>query len=333
MKILLIALAYIFSPMISLAQNNNNAFTEREVHFYSSQQLKLAGILSVPASAPGEKEVKHPGIVLCHGPGGYGFADLLKKDTIMPAVSSWLCKEGYVVLRFCYRGVGNSDGAANRLIPLEQVEDIGNAITFLAEQPEVDRNRIGLFGTATGGANVMYRAGIDPRVTCVVSVNGMGDLGRWIRGTRPYWQWLEFKEMIERDRAQRVLTGNSRLVEMNDISVADPESSKKREEMEQKFPAMKKASMLTLESADALITFQPETVVERISPRAAMWICAETDTLVPHDEQYYMYRKAGEPKRLVVIEGETHHSLYFGKGLEKMMTHATQWFNDYLKKQ
>jgi hypothetical protein len=160
----------------------------------------------------------------------------------------------------------------------------------------------------------------------------MGDLGRWMRAIRPYWQWLEFKEMIELDRAQRVLTGNSRLVEQKEIILNDPRTAKMRVELEQKVPAMKTA-MLSLESADALVTFQPETVVESISPRAAMWICAETDALVPRDEQYQLYRKAGEPKRLVVIEGETHHSLYSGKGLEKVMTHATQWFNDHLKSQ
>jgi hypothetical protein len=45
-------------------------------------------------------------------------------DSLMPAVSQWLNRIGLVALRFSYRGVGESEGPAYRLIPLEQVEDI-----------------------------------------------------------------------------------------------------------------------------------------------------------------------------------------------------------------
>ena len=37
----------------------------------------------------------------------------------------------------------------------KQIEDIKNAVTFLSAQPEVDKERIGLWGTSYGGANAI----------------------------------------------------------------------------------------------------------------------------------------------------------------------------------
>jgi len=41
-------------------------------------------------------------------------------------------------------------------MPMRQIEDIRNAVTFLQHQPEVVPERIGLFGVSLGGANVSY---------------------------------------------------------------------------------------------------------------------------------------------------------------------------------
>ena len=213
------------------------------------------------------------------------------------------------------------------------VEDIRNAVTFLQQQEAVDANRIGLLGVATGGANVSYVAAVDQRIKCMVSANGMGDLGRWMRSVRRYWEWVEFNKMLDADRVQRVLTGKSRLVEQKEIIVNDPESAQTRAQMEKQQPDISKTPqrLLSLESAEAIINFRPEMVVDRISPRAAMWICAENDTLVPPEEPQSMFQKAGEPKKLATLNGENHHGLYTGNGFKKMMICATEWFDTYLK--
>jgi len=319
-------------PCVAEAANNESVCTEKEVHFYSGPGLKLKGILSIPVSS-NEGTKKYPAVVLCQGPGGYNNPDIMEMDPLMPPVSTWLCGQGYVTLRFYYRGVGPSEGPAYRLIPLEQVEDIRNAVTFLEQQKAVDTARIGLFGLATGGANVSYTAAVDKRVKCMVSVNGMGDLGRWMREIRRYWEWLDFNKAVEQDRVKRVLTGSSRLLDMSKVIVAAPKTGLHRSEMEEKHPEMTKKNrmLLSLESAEAITAFCPEKTVHRISPRAAMWICAEHDTLLPIDHSRTMYEHAGEPKKLVVVQDEDHHSLYFKEGFEKVMIHTTKWFNDHLK--
>jgi len=304
---------------------------EKKVYFYSGPGLKLTGILSVPPDYE-EGAGKQPGVVLCQGPGGYKNPEAVAIDTLMPTVSQWLNRAGFVALRFSYRGVGESEGPEYRLIPLEQVEDIRNAITFIQQQQEVDADRIGLFGAATGGANVSYVAGIDSRVKCMVSISGMGDLGRWARSTRPYWEWLEWLKVLDKDRVDRVLTGKSRIVQMTDIIPPDPAAKREAAKMAEISSELRATAMLlSLESAEAMSNYRPETVVDRISPRAAMWICAGNDTLVPIDESRSMYQKAKEPKKLVILKGVEHHALYHSPALEQIMTHATEWFDAHLK--
>jgi len=292
---------------------------ERKVFFYSGPGLRLAGILEVPDEQEGSG--RRPGIVLCHAGTG-------TKEIFLPEVSNRLVRKGYVVMRFDYRGVGESEGPECRLIPMEQVEDIRSAITFIQQQDEVDGGRIGIWGASSGGANVSYTAGVDTRVKCMVSVSGTGDMERRMRSGRRYWEWKEFVKTLEEDRKNRVLTGTSRRVVSSEISLPVPTSGMDTLPPP-KSPGAQK-NELSLESAEAMTTFLPETVVDRISPRAAMWIYTAEDAVVPIEESQSMYRKAHEPKKLVVIEGFRHYELYHGPGFECMMTNATEWFNTYL---
>jgi hypothetical protein len=298
---------------------------EKRVSFYSGPGLKLVAILENPA----QRKSRKPGIVLCNGPGG-------GKDGLVDQVSHWFARAGYMVLRFDYRGIGESEGLRNRLIPLEQVEDARNALTFLQQQDGVDPECLGLWGAATGGANVSYLSGVDNRVKCMVSVNGMGDLGRWFRTIRRYWEWLEFIKRLEADRVNRVKTGKSELVETREIITRDPATQHYVEAAQKLLPKRTAyKSYLTLESAEAMMAFKPELVVGRIAPRASMWICASLDTLVPNEQSITMYENAQEPKNLLIIEAEAedqHHALYSGKPFEQMMTASTDWFDAYLKK-
>ena len=292
---------------------------EKQVSFYSGAGLRLAGILEVPDE--GEKGIKRPGIVLCHAGTG-------TKETFLPEISQRLVKKGYAVLRFDYRGFGESEGPECRLIPWEQVDDIRNAITFMQLQGEVDRERIGLWGPSSGGANVSYTAGVDRRVKCMVSVSGMGDMGRWLKDIRRYWEWEEFLQRLEKDRTNRVLSGVSQKVVTAEIVL--PVSSSGMDTLPvPKNPAAQK-NELTLESAESMTQFRPETVVDRISPRAAMWIYTPEDTVVPIEESQSMYQKALEPKKLVAIEGFKHYELYHGAGFDLVMKNTLEWFNTYL---
>lgn len=67
-----------------------------------------------------------PAIVLCHG-----FAGV--KEMLLPAYANSFCDKGYIVLAFDYRGFGESEGEPGRLDPSLQIEDIHNALDFIAK--------------------------------------------------------------------------------------------------------------------------------------------------------------------------------------------------------
>jgi len=154
-----------------------------------SDGIKMRGDLYRPKLA--SKDNRRPAVLFCAGTAG------VKAGTPVQ-MAPYFLDAGFVFLAFDYRGWGESDG---KLIPVEaipkpdekgevtmkvrvvrwqmdfadQVQDIRAAISFLAGEPCVDPERIGIIGTSYGGGLVTWVASVDPRVRCVVAqVPGMG---------------------------------------------------------------------------------------------------------------------------------------------------------------
>ena len=69
-------------------------------------------------------------------------------------------------------------------------------------------------------------------------------------------------------------------------------------------------AQVELASAEAIFAYRPIDVVDRIAPRALMFICVEGDATTPEDHAFALYERAGGPKRLVVQTGTTHYAAY-----------------------
>lgn len=133
---------------------------------FRSGELTLAGVMHTPeGQKPGEKR---PAVMVLHGFGNN--KDLA--NSINPC--NLLTRMGYVTFRFDFRGCGQSEGERGVVIPLEQVEDIQAAVTYLAARSEVDAARIGVVGSSFGAAVAIYAGGIDERIACVISSGGWG---------------------------------------------------------------------------------------------------------------------------------------------------------------
>ncbi len=130
---------------------------QRATSFYS-EGCKIAADLYLPDA--GAQDM--PAVVLAHGFSGV-------KELLLPAYGNRLAAAGFVTLAFDYRGFGGSEGERGRLVPLEQMADIRNAITFLQTLPEVNADAIGLWGSSFGGANSLRVAAVDGRVKAVVA--------------------------------------------------------------------------------------------------------------------------------------------------------------------
>jgi hypothetical protein len=294
---------------------------QEKVNFYSGPGYRLTGILYVPDKLEGGE--RRPGLVLCQG-----YAST--KEINLPYAAERLVGAGYVVLNFDYRGFGESEGPRYRLIPMEQVEDVRNAMTYLESRSEVDGRRIGLWGASLGGANCIYAAAMDPRAKCVVSLVGLGNGERQMHYLRREWEWQEFKRKLVADRKTRVLTGQSQHVHPYDILVTAPEGWKFWEESIKAYPE-RANTKIPLETAEAMIEFKPEEVVHRIAPRPVLFFSAEEDALTPLVEQQTMFNNAGEPRKLVVFSGIDHHGVYKQPTYQKVLDMSLEWFDKYLK--
>lgn len=266
----------------------------RKVSFFSEGH-RLDGLLFSPDDVkPGEQR---PGVVLCVG---YTYL----KTMVMPDIAKILTKLGYVALTFDYRGFGDSDGPRWRLIPNEQVNDARAALTFLADQPYVDPERLAVIGISLGGSNAVTVGAVDARIKAVVAIEPMGDGRRWLRSLRRYAEWMDFEDRLAADRLQRVKTGASESVDPHEIAIPDSASKAFLDAVANEFPQMQ--CKVPLETADALIEYSPESVVHRIAPRPLLLIHGRRDQMVPVEESISLAQAAGQSAQLDLIPDMEH---------------------------
>ena len=290
---------------------------QRIVHFFS-EGSRIEADYFLP-DHPGLDNQSLPGIVLCHGYSGMRFQ-------LLPDFGRIFADAGYAVLSMDYRGFGGSEGPKWRLMPLEQVEDIRNAITFLQQQAEVDAQRIGLWGTSNGGAHIAYVAGVDERVKAAVGQVGYGDGWHLFMDMRNAKQRSELLETIAADRRERVLTGRGSGADIPTI-LCNEETRNYFGEVFEESPEFR--SVIPWESVEAHMEYRPIDVVHRIAPRALMLIGAEHDEVCRIDGYRKMFERAGEPKRFVSLP-ITHYEIYTPEGVEKTAAMALEWYREHL---
>ncbi len=291
---------------------------KKAINFYS-EGVRLVGDIYYPDDLkPSEQRA---GIVLCHGYTGV-------KDLYLPDNARVLNEAGYVVMTFDYKGWGDSEGSRSRLAPYSRVADVQAALTFLGTVPQVDAERLGIYGTSYGGATVVWTGAVDPRVKCVVSVVGIGDGARWMRSVRRPDEFHDLLERARQDRVQRVVDGKSEFVKREEILLPDRQSAELAAAARRNNPAA--VGTIPLEYVDETLQFAPEWIVDRIAPRPVLFITTDDDRLVPPEESFRLYERAGEPKKLVVLEGYGHYEVYMEPAFHEVMQATVAWYRQHL---
>jgi len=291
---------------------------KRAVEFYS-EGFKLCGDVYTPDGLQAG-EVR-AAVLLCHGYTGV-------KDLYLPDNAKTLNDAGYVVMTFDYKGWGDSEGTRSRLAPYSRVMDVQAAMTFLALQPEADEDRIGLYGTSYGGATVSWVGAVDQRAKCIVSVVGIGHGARWMSRVRRVDEWRDLLEQSKSDREARATTGQSQMVERSEILLPDRQSAELAAAARRNNPAA--VSTIPMEYVDDTVGFNPEWIVGHISPRPILFITSDEDRLVLPEESEQLYANAGEPKKLVVLEGCGHYEVYVEPFFSQVMEATLDWYQKYL---
>ena len=289
----------------------------RTVHFFS-EDAKMEGDLFIPSDF--KRGEPRPGVMLCHGFTGI-------RSLILGDYARVFAERGYVALTFDYRGWGGSEGSRRRLIPLEQIDDIRNAISYFETLPEADPERIGLWGTSFGGANGPYAAAVDSRIKAVVGQVGFGDGERFLLDTRRFGERQELLRKVAENRRRRAVEGaGDRLSPMDALNSAQTNGFLG--------PLLKDVEPsridISWETIEKTLEYKPIEIVDRIAPRALLLIGARDDDLCKIEGYEKMYERAREPKKLVVLP-ITHYEIYSGKGFEESSRLACEWFDRFLK--
>ena len=293
---------------------------KEEVVSFQSAGLRLHGILSVPDGLrPGERRAAF--LVL------HGFGSNSDSPTcIMPA--KVLNEFGYVTLRFDMRSCGKSEGEFGRIICLEQVEDTGNALNFLAQHGNVDPDRIGVIGSSFGGAVGVYAGGTNPRVAAVVSNGGWGHGERKFRGQhRTPEAWAKFTKMLEEGKAHRARTGKPLMVPRYDIVPIPDHVRANLDKQGVGMLAPGSVETFPAETAQSMFDFRAEEVVGNIAPRPLLLIHSAKDSVTPTEQSIEMFKRAGQPAELHLFAGLDH--FLFAEKSTRVWNMMRQWLDTY----
>lgn len=259
-----------------------------------SDGISLSGVLHVPETRRDSERV--PAFVVLHG--FLGSKDESHAEIQARMLEQW----GYAALRFDFRGCGESGGERGYMLCMDQVADTKNAVTWLAQRPEIDPKRIAVIGHSFGAAVAVYAGGTDQRIAAVISSCGWGHGERKFRGQHPGEEnWRRFTEMLERNRRHKAETGKSLIVSRWDV-VPIPEHLRKN-------LSSKALTQLPADTAQSMYDFRAEEVVGNIAPRPLMLLHTANDQVTPTEQSIRMFERAGMPTELYLITGESHFPL------------------------
>jgi len=273
--------------------------------------VTLAGWLYLPAG-----DGPHPLVVLSHG---FSVLMAMGLDRYAEAFS----RAGLACLVYEHRNFGASEGAPRHEIdPWQQIADMRDAISHARTLPAIDRERIGLWGTSYSGGHALVVAALDRRVKCVVSqvplVAGEETLRSWVGENG----WARVQERFVADRDARC-RGEAPITTRPART-----GSQTWDWVEATGTAAIYPNEITLRSLELLAAYDPREYVARIAPTPLLMVLATQDTQTPYAGQLAAYDRAGEPKRIVRLDGG-HYDVYT-KLFDPACGAACDWFMQHL---
>ncbi len=161
---------------------------EKQISFIV-KGLKLYGMLHLPSG-----KGPFPALTMLHGFTG----QRVEPHRLFVKIARKLAPQGIAVLRFDFRGSGESEGDFKDMTVSGEIEDALASLDFLASQPEVDKNRMGVLGLSMGGFVASCVAAKDPRVKFLVL---------WAAGARPFQMFPRYVHLSDKNVKEWMETG------------------------------------------------------------------------------------------------------------------------------
>jgi fermentation-respiration switch protein FrsA (DUF1100 family) len=285
---------------------------ERRDIFFQADGARLAGWLYLP-----QGDGPAPAIVLSHG-----FSAVMAMG--LDAYAEAFARAGYACLVYDHRNWGASEGwPRHESDPWRQVADMREAISFARTLPGVDAERIGLWGTSYAGGHVLTVGALDKRVKCLVAqvplVSGQRTFDAWVPADRR-------QRFLARLLADRDARARGEPPGMTPAALPGSETEEWARAVDHDGVY---ANEVSLRSLELLRTYEPIAFMDRIAPTPLLMIVADRDTQTPVAWQREAFELAGEPKKLVTLQGR-HYDPYTAL-LDQSIAAAREWFDTHLK--
>jgi fermentation-respiration switch protein FrsA (DUF1100 family) len=290
---------------------------------FDAEGTTLRGWLYVPDGASGPV----PTVVMAHG-----FSAV--KEMYLDRFAEAFGEAGLGALVFDNRNFGASDGEPRQEIdPWEQVRDYRDAITYATTLPEVDAERIGIWGSSYSGGHVLVVGAIDRRVRCVACqvplISGHRNARRIVRSDFI----AAVGGMFDDDRAARYAGGAPAMIPVVDADPMAPSALPTADSYEwftetgaTRAPSWR--NEVTLRSVEMFWEYEPGAYIQWVSPTPLLMVVAAGDHLTVCDLAIEAYELAREPKKLVVLSGG-HFDAYVAD-FAAASGAAAGWFTEHL---
>lgn len=297
--------------------------TRREVTYYSDD-VACYGMLFLPKNF--STAGRTPGVVLAHGWAG--------AHQSIEKYGARLAERGLVALVIDYRGWGRSDGFVTladrnlldrgknsddvrftrtradvvikrtRLIPMKQVEDVRNAISYLQGEPGVDAERIGVWGSSFAGGNAIVVAALDARVKAV-SVQIPAISGKNTPGGPATLSGRLLEDAIKRARSGQGGEFTTGFSTKRNVDV---------------------------ETSQAVAEYRPFHYLKDVGARPVQFIVAANEELFSNkDHAYAASEVLTGPTKVLEVPNTTHFEMYSGDAFEISSNAAADWFLEHLR--
>ena len=292
---------------------------ERRNIAFESDGLMLRGWFYPTNNTQFTKEMTHPCIIMTHGFSG------LKEHDLDPFARRF-ANAGYHVLVYDNRHFGESEGEPRLEVdPAGQIADLQAAITFVNTLPNVNSQRIGLWGTSFSAGIHLVVAALDKRVWCIVAqVPFVCGFHAFLTAEK----LAHFRQLYQADELNRKRGNPPQMLKVASVAPEDKAILKDQSAYDYFSRVTHWQNSVTFRSLHYSGDFRPIDHIKEISPTPVLFIVASNDTINPKSLAAQAYELATGPKHWIEIPGD--HFAPYTNAFDRCAQAAISWYHQHL---